>query len=103
MKSTLETLNEAGVKSISRDNLSAFKYCPRQFYTQIKPTEHEVYAEIEFILADKKAYSKSLNYAVEYCRAAQGCREKLFVFSAFIFSVIYLLGDIQMLKESGRL
>jgi hypothetical protein len=36
----------------------------------MKPTEEEVKRAIREILADRKAYSRSLNYAVDYCREA---------------------------------
>ena len=36
-----------------------------------KSTEQEVKAAISIILSDKKSYPTSLNYAVNYCRAAQ--------------------------------
>lgn len=35
-----------------------------------KSTEQEVKAAINTILSDKKAYATSLNYAVNYCKAA---------------------------------
>jgi hypothetical protein len=42
-----------------------------------KPQEHEVTDAIRKILNDEASYSKSLNYAVNYCRAAldMGCEE----------------------------
>ena len=37
-----------------------------------KVTETEVKAAIQKILEDKKSYSTSLNYAINYCQAALG-------------------------------
>ncbi len=51
--------------------------------------ESEVREAIQKILADKPAYAKSLNYAVEYCRAAQYMSgEELRV------QCLYILGNI---------
>ena len=36
---------------------------------QERPTEKEVINAIKVILSDKKSYAKSLNYAIDYCRA----------------------------------
>jgi hypothetical protein len=36
----------------------------------VKSTEQEVKDALRVILSDKKSYDKSLNYAVNYCRAA---------------------------------
>ena len=38
--------------------------------TKVKATETEVKGAIETILKDRASYAKSLNYAVNYCRAA---------------------------------
>lgn len=34
-------------------------------------TTEQVHSAIDVILSDRASYSKSLNYAVEYCRAAK--------------------------------
>ena len=54
-----------------------------------KSTEEQVKAAIEVILSDKKAYPTSLNYAVNYCRAARSM-------SGYDLSVqiLYILNNI---------
>ena len=38
---------------------------------KIESTEEEVKKAIEVILSDKKSYKTSLNYAINYCKAAR--------------------------------
>lgn len=50
-----------------------------------------VHSAIRLILADKKSYSKSLNYAVNYCEAALGMPEGS---EALRIQCQYILGNI---------
>ena len=43
-----------------------------KYLTETKVTEDEVHFAIEKILDDRKSYNTSLNYAVNYCKAALG-------------------------------
>jgi len=55
-----------------------------------KPTESEVLSAINTILSDKRSYPTSLNYAINYCRAALAMRgEELKV------QCLYILNNIQ--------
>lgn len=38
-----------------------------------RPTETEVQAALDIILTDKPAYTKSLNYAIEYVKYGKQC------------------------------
>ena len=64
-----------------------------------KPSENEVIAAIKEILKDKKAYTKSLNYAVDYCESAiiyyhTGWELKV--------QVRYILNNIQYWRGKGN-
>ena len=61
------------------------------------PTEKEVKTAIKVILSDKKSYEKSLNYAVEYCRAG------LFLSgNALKTQVLYILNNITHWRGKGN-
>jgi len=60
-------------------------------------TEVEVKEAIKIILMDKKSYPKSLNYAVEYCRAG------LFLTGeALRIQVLYILNNISYWRGKGN-
>lgn len=53
------------------------------------PNTDQVHSAIRTILSDRESYSKSLNYAVEYCRAA------LYMGGADLRTqCLYILGNI---------
>jgi len=56
---------------------------------KIESTEEEVKKAVEVILSDKKSYSTSLNYAINYCKAARSM-------SGYDLSVqiLYILNNI---------
>lgn len=51
--------------------------------------EDEVYDSIKCILSDKKSYGTSLNYAVNYCKAAFGMKGE-----ALRVQCLYILNNI---------
>ena len=54
-----------------------------------KSTEQEVQRAIEVILSDKKSFKTSLNYAVNYCLAAQSMSgHELYVQTLYILNNI---------------
>ncbi len=57
----------------------------------LSPTasEHDVEVAISTILSDKEKYNTSLNYAVNYCRAAQGMTGEM-----LRVQCLYILGNI---------
>ncbi|MCP3924855.1 MAG: hypothetical protein GY714_19935 [Desulfobacterales bacterium] len=64
---------------------------------KIKPTEKDVKRAIKVILTDKKSYPKSLNYAVEYCRAG------LFLSGEPLKTqVLYILNNITSWRGNGN-
>ena len=61
-----------------------------------KPTEKEVQAAIQIILEDRKSYTSSLNYAYNYCRAAELMQgEELRV------QCLYILNNISHWRGEG--
>jgi len=56
---------------------------------ETKVTEVMVHNAIGIILADRKAYDKSLNYAINYCREAQNQGGE-----ALRVQCLYILGNI---------
>lgn len=64
---------------------------------EIESSENEVKKAIRIILMDKKNYSKSLNYAVEYCRAGLFLSGK-----ALKIQVLYILNNITHWRGKGN-
>lgn len=62
----------------------------------LKPTEETVQLAIRIILSDTKSWRTSLNYAVDYCKAAKGLTgHELEV------QVLYILNNISHWRGAG--
>jgi tRNA(Glu) U13 pseudouridine synthase TruD len=56
---------------------------------KIRSTEEDVKKAVEVILSDKKSYSTSLNYAINYCKAARSMSGyELFTQTLYILNTI---------------